>query len=229
MFRHTSRRPTFPAAPNPGPLEAERKLKPMERDDWNRRYAAEEFIWTVEPNRFLVSEAADLTPGRALDVAAGEGRNAVWLAERGWIVRAIDFSDVAIEKGKRLAATRRVSDKIDFQVADLRECELDTRSFDLVAVMYVQIPQAELAPILVRAAQAVTQGGTFLLVAHDSTNLSDGHGGPQNPDVLYTPEQVAAALGENLEIEKACRVERPVETGGVTRVAIDCLVRGRRP
>ena len=95
--------------------------------------------------------------------------------------------------------------------------------------MYLQIPQAELAPILARAARAVAPGGTFLLVAHDSANLEHGHGGPQHPDVLYTAAQVVAALGGELEIEKASRVERPVETDAGVKVAIDCLVRGRRP
>jgi SAM-dependent methyltransferase len=200
----------------------------MEREDWNRRYAAKEFIWTVNANRFLVAEAATLLPGRALDLAAGEGRNAVWLAERGWAVRAIDFSDVAIEKGKRLAAARQVADKVDFQIVDLRGYEPEVHQFDLVALMYLQIPRAEREPIFIRAARAVAPGGTFLLVAHDSANLLHGYGGPQHPDVLYTAEQVVNALGGELEIEKATPVERLVETDDGTKVAIDCLVRGKR-
>ena len=201
----------------------------MEREDWNRRYAEKAFIWTVEANRFLTAEVADLSPGSALDLAAGEGRNAVWLAEQGWTVRAVDFSDVAIEKAKRLAAARQVADKIDFRVTDLRDYEPEVHGFDLVALMYLQIPQAELVPILARAARAVAPGGTFLLVAHDSANLEHGHGGPQHPDVLYTAAQVVSALDGELEIEKASRVERPVETDAGVKVAIDCLVRGRRP
>jgi SAM-dependent methyltransferase len=200
----------------------------MEREDWNRRYAAKEFIWTVNANRFLVAEAATLLPGRALDLAAGEGRNAVWLAERGWAVRAIDFSDVAIEKGKRLAAARQVADKVDFQIVDLRGYEPEVHHFDLVALMYLQIPRAEREPIFIRAARAVAPGGTFLLVAHDSANLLHGYGGPPHPDVLYTAEQVVNALGGELEIEKATPVERLVETDDGTKVAIDCLVRGKR-
>lgn len=200
----------------------------MEREDWNRRYASKEFIWTVDANRFLVAEVANLSPGSALDLAAGEGRNAVWLAEQGWTVCAVDFSDVAIEKGKRLAEVRKVADKIDFQDADLRGYEPDVRRFDLVAVIYLQIPQAELVPVLARAVRAVAPGGTFLLVAHDSANLTHGYGGPQDPDVLYTAEQVVAALGGELTIEKASRVERVVQTDDGAKVAIDCLVRGRR-
>jgi SAM-dependent methyltransferase len=200
----------------------------MEREDWNRRYAAKEFIWTVNANRFLVAEAANLLPGRALDLAAGEGRNAVWLAERGWAVHAIDFSDVAIEKGKRLAAARQVAAKVDFQIVDLRGYEPEVHHFDLVALMYLQIPRAEREPIFIQAARAVAPGGTFLLVAHDSANLLHGYGGPQQPDVLYTAEQVVNALGGELEIEKATPVKRLVETDDGTKVAIDCLVRGKR-
>jgi SAM-dependent methyltransferase len=210
------------------PLVKKSVRSAMQREDWNRRYAAKEFIWKVEANRFLVAEAARLSPGRALDLAAGGGRNAVWLAEQGWTVRAVDFSDVAIEKAKQLAAARQVADKIDFQVADLRGYEPEVHRFDLVALMYLQIPRAERDPIFLRAARAVAPGGTFLLVAHDSANLTRGYGGPQHPDVLYTAEQVVDALGGELEIEKATPVERLVETDDGTKVAIDCLVRGRR-
>ncbi|MGD8377825.1 MAG: class I SAM-dependent methyltransferase [Acidobacteriota bacterium] len=200
----------------------------MEREDWNRRYGEAELLWTATPNRFLAAEAEALAPGRALDLAAGEGRNAVWLAERGWTVLAVDFSDVAVEKGTRLAAARQVADRIDFRVADLRAWEPEVQGFDLVAVLYLQIPRAELVPILGRAARAVATGGTFLLVAHDSTNLEGGYGGPQDPDLLYTAEEVVTALGGSLQIEKAHPVERPVETDEGIRVAIDCLVRGNR-
>ncbi len=199
-----------------------------ERAMWNTRYGEKDFVWTVTANRFLVAEAANLKPGRALDLAAGEARNAVWLAEQGWTALAVDFSDVGLEKGRQLAAARKVEDRVAFEVADLRDYVPETGAFDLVAIFYLQIPQAALAPILKRAAQAVAPGGTLLLVAHDSSNLADGYGGPQNPDMLYTAAEVAAALGGVLEIEKAGPVDRPVETDSGTRTAIDCLVRARR-
>lgn len=201
----------------------------MDREDWNRRYAAEEFIWTVNANRFLLEEVANLAPGSALDLAAGEGRNAVWLAEQGWTVQAVDLSDVAVEKGKRLATARGVSDRIEFRQADLRTYAPEENRFDLVVLVYLQIPQADLVPILIRAAKAVAPGGTFLLVAHDSTNLKHGYGGPQHPALLYTAEQVVAALGNELEIEKAGCVDRPVQTNAGVQVAKDCLVRAKSP
>ena len=78
------------------------------REDWNTRYAQKELVWTAEPNRAFAAEVSGLAPGRALDVACGEGRNAVWLAERGWQVTGVDFSEVALEKAATLAASRGV-------------------------------------------------------------------------------------------------------------------------
>ncbi len=199
----------------------------MGREDWNKRYATEEFVWTVDANRFLMAEVENLAPGSALDLAAGEGRNAVWLAEQGWAVRAVDLSDVAIEKGKQLAATRLVSDRIEFRQADLRSYEPEEKRFDLVVLAYLQIPQAELVPILIRAARAVAPGGTFLVIAHDSSNLKQGYGGPQHPALLYTAEQVVSAIGNELAIEKAGPVDRPVQTNAGIQVAKDCLIRAK--
>jgi len=204
------------------------RVPTLEREDWNRRYAAEEFIWTVDANQFLVEELRSLAPGRALDLATGEGRNAVWLAEQGWTVQAVDLSDVAVEKGKRLATMRKVSDVIEFRQADLRTYEPEENRFDLVVLVYLQIPQLDLVPILKRAAKAVAPGGTFLLVAHDSTNLKHGYGGPQHPTLLYTAEQVVEAMESELEIEKAGRVFRPIKSNAGAQVAIDCLVRAKR-
>lgn len=195
---------------------------------WNQRYAAQELIWTANANRFVAEETATLPPGRALDLAAGEGRNAVWLAEHGWQAHAVDFSDVAMEKCRRLAAERQVAERVECDVADLRSYVPTPGGYDLVLLIYLQIPQTELAPIIARAAEAVAPGGTFLLIAHDSANLTGGYGGPQSPDVLYTADEVRAALGGRLDIEKAGVVERPVETDGGTRIALDCLVRARR-
>lgn len=204
------------------------KTRSMEREAWNRRYAASEFLWTVDANRFLVAEAASLPPGLALDLATGEGRNAVWLAEQGWDVCAVDFADVGLEKGQRLAALRGVAGRVSFKAADLRSYRPEPGGFDLVALIYLQIPQTELQPILLKAVRALRPGGTFLLVAHDTSNLLNGYGGPQDPAVLYTTEQVVATVGHQIIIEKAHTVERMVGTADGLRVAIDCLVRGRR-
>jgi len=80
----------------------------MDREAWNQRYADAELVWSAEANGFLVQEVADLPPGRALDLGAGEGRNAIWLGERGWRVTAVDFSGVGLQKARRLAEARGV-------------------------------------------------------------------------------------------------------------------------
>jgi SAM-dependent methyltransferase len=195
----------------------------MKRDDWNRRYAETGLLWTATPNRFLVAEVAKLPPGRALDLACGEGRNAVWLAERGWDVVGVDFSDVALAKAEQLAAQRGVT--VELVHADVLDYEPEPRAFDLVCVLYLQLPADERRRVLAHAAAAVAAGGTFLLVGHDSTNLEHGHGGPSDARLLFTPEDVAAEL-PGLELLKAERMLRPVD--GAPRSAIDALVRARR-
>jgi 2-polyprenyl-3-methyl-5-hydroxy-6-metoxy-1,4-benzoquinol methylase len=194
----------------------------VERTEWDQRYQTSELIWTATPNRFVVSELADLRPGRALDLATGEGRNAVWLAEQGWQVTAVDFSAVGLAKGGRLAEARGVS--VDWVTADLLEYQPAPQAFDLVLIAYLHLPPAELATVLHRAAAAVAPGGTLLVVGHDLTNLTDGVGGPPYPDVLYTPEAIAAAL-PSLDVRRAVRVRRPVGTDNGAREAIDTLVR----
>jgi 2-polyprenyl-3-methyl-5-hydroxy-6-metoxy-1,4-benzoquinol methylase len=154
----------------------------MDSVAWDQRYRGRELVWTSEPNRFLVSETQSLTPARAIDLACGEGRNAVWLAERGWRVTGVDFSNVAIAKARQLEAARRVH--VDWVVADLLDYRHEPIGFDLVIVFYLQVPAGKRTTILRAAAAAVAAGGTFLLVGHDSSNIERGYGGPQDPVVL---------------------------------------------
>jgi 2-polyprenyl-3-methyl-5-hydroxy-6-metoxy-1,4-benzoquinol methylase len=197
----------------------------VEREDWNRKHGEAGLLFGAEPNRFLVAEVDGLEPGRALDLACGAGRNAVWLAEQGWTVTGADFSDVALENARGLAAERRV--EVDWVQADVREWEPPAGAFDLIAVLYLQIPAEELRPVLARAAGAVAPGGTLLVVGHDLQNLNGGYGGPKDPRVLFTPEEIAAEL-PGLAVQKAERVLRPVETEDGEAQAIDTLVRARR-
>jgi 2-polyprenyl-3-methyl-5-hydroxy-6-metoxy-1,4-benzoquinol methylase len=197
----------------------------VKRKDWNRKHGERGLLFGAEPNRFLVAEVGDLPPGRALDLACGAGRNAVWLAERGWRVTGADFSDVALANARGLAAERGV--EVEWVDADLLEWEAPPRSFDLVVVLYLQLPADERRSVLDRAAGAVAPGGTILVVGHDLENLNGGWGGPKDPRVLFTAEDVAAEL-PGLEIEKAERVLRAVETEEGEAQAIDALVRARR-
>jgi SAM-dependent methyltransferase len=200
----------------------------MDRSFWDRRYAEPQFVWTTEANRFLIEEADRMAPGRALDLACGEGRNAIWLAERGWKPTGVDFSEVGLEKARQLAEERHVS--AEWIAADLLTYEPEPREFDLVIIFYLQIPPSERQTVVRAAAGAVAASGTFLLVAHDSSNIEHGYGGPQDPAVLYTAQDVVSDLdGSGLRIERAERAERPVETDDGERIALDALVRGLRP
>jgi SAM-dependent methyltransferase len=199
----------------------------VDRTEWDRRYATSELVWTAEPNRFVVAEVAELPAGTALDLAAGEGRNAVWLAQRGWRVTAVDFSAVGLDKARRLAADRDV--ELTAIVADATTWQ-PAAPFDLVLVAYLQLPPPERNAALRRAAGAVAPGGTLLVVGHDRANLDHGYGGPQDPAVLLTPDEIVADLhGSGLVVDKAERVQRPVDTPEGPRVAIDTLVRAHRP
>jgi SAM-dependent methyltransferase len=201
-------------------------MSTVRREDWDRRYAESGLLWSAQPNRFLVAEVSDLPPARALDLACGEGRNAVWLAGLGWDVTGVDFSEVAIAKAREQTGAAGVD--IEWLVADLLDYEPAARAFELVIAFYLQVPAPDRARIFPAAAGAVAEGGTFLLVGHDSSNLAGGYGGPSDPSVLYTAEDVVARL-PGLEIERAAVVERPVETPDGVRIALDVLVRARRP
>ncbi|MFM7270239.1 MAG: SAM-dependent methyltransferase [Actinomycetes bacterium] len=198
----------------------------MDQRFWDERYAGADLVWTAEANRFVVDEVADLPPGRAVDLAAGECRNAVWLAERGWEVDAVDFSAVGLAKGERLAEHRGVAARVHPVVADLLTWSAPGR-YDLVLVAYLHLPAPARATVFGAAAAAVARGGTLLVVGHDLANLTEGHGGPQDPAVLTTAADLVAHLGD-LTVLRAGPVERRVETPDGPRTAIDHLLRATR-
>ncbi|MUL40608.1 class I SAM-dependent methyltransferase [Streptomonospora sp. PA3] len=133
---------------------------------WDTRYRESERIWSGEPNAALVAEAADLAPGRALDLGCGEGADAVWLARRGWRVTAVDISAVALERAAEHAAEAGVADRIDFQRHDLAQ-SFPEGGFALVAALFLHsrgdMPRER---ILRTAAAHVVSGGTLLIVGH---------------------------------------------------------------
>ncbi len=196
----------------------------MASQEWDQRYAGNDLVWTAEPNRFVVAELQDLAPARALDVAAGEGRNAVWLAGRGWQVTAVDFSAVGLDKGRRLAEQADVT--VDWVCADVRQYEPAPGFFQLVLIAYLHLGAAELDGVLRRAVTALAPGGVMLVIGHDVVNLTEGTGGPPDPAVLYTPEAITRSL-DGLTVARAERVRRPV--AGSPRDAVDTLVRAVRP
>lgn len=194
----------------------------MDADAWDERYAGTELVWSAGPNQFVERELAELPPGRALDLACGEGRNARWLAARGWQVVGMDFSPVAIDKA------RQTDGGVDWRVGDVLTTELPA-PLDLAVVAYLQLPADERRTALRRAFEALAPGGTLFVVAHDSSNLTEGSGGPQDPRVLYTAGDVLRDLsGFDAEVVRAERVARTVPAAdehGSEGVAWDALVR----
>jgi SAM-dependent methyltransferase len=160
-------------------------VETTEQAAWDQRYSGPDLVWGAGPNRFVTDEVTALPAGRAVDLGTGEGRNAIWLAERGWQVTAVDFSAAGLARAARLAAERAVS--VDW-----------------------------------------VQGGTLLVIGHDRENITRGHGGPQDPDRLYTPAEVTAEL-DGLAVRRAEQVMRPVRTPEGERTAIDTLVLAERP
>jgi SAM-dependent methyltransferase len=201
-------------------------VETTEQAAWDERYSGPGLVWGAGPNRFVTEEVTALPAGRAIDLGSGEGRNAIWLAEGGWQVTAVDFSAVGLDRAARLAAERAVS--VDWVQADLTGYRPAPGTYDLVLVAYIHLPTASLARVFRAAAAAVAPGGTLLVIGHDRDNITRGHGGPQDPDRLYTPVAVAAEL-DGLTVRRAEQVLRPVRTPEGERTAIDTLVRAERP
>ena len=200
----------------------------MDRTDWNERYAAEELLWGAEPNRFLAEELHDVPArGRALDLACGEGRNAIWLAKLGWVVTAVDYSEVAIERGRRLAAEQHVD--VEWIEADVNGFVPEAGAFQLVVIAYLQVPETSRRAVLAHAASALGPGGILFMVGHARLNLTEGVGGPRQPGVLWEPSEIrreVAALG--FSIQRVEHVRRPVETAQGIKDAIDTVLRAER-
>lgn len=197
----------------------------MDAAEWDRRYADNPWLWTSEPNLFLATEVGGMPPGRALDLGCGEGRNSVWLAERGWEVTGVDFSRVALRRAQQLSAHRGV--ELDWVHADVVEWRPPPSSFDLVVMLYLHLPADQRRVVLDGAVEALAEGGVLLVVGHDRDNVAHGYGGPQVPEILYTVDELRRQLS-TLRIEKATQVRRAVETEEGVRTAIDTLVRAVR-
>ncbi|MDM4762119.1 class I SAM-dependent methyltransferase [Galbitalea sp. SE-J8] len=187
---------------------------------WDARYrdarSAGGTIWSRSPNAWVEATLADLPPGRALDLGAGEGRNALWLAARGWRVTAVDYAEQGVATGRSRAESEGL--ELEWVVADLREWRTDAR-FDLVLLSFVHIGAEALATV-VRAAP-LAPGGTLAIIGHDRTNTV---GGPPDRTILLDPDELTDAAAA-LEIVTVGRVERPTPEG----VALDTVLVARAP
>jgi SAM-dependent methyltransferase len=168
----------------------------FEEAAWEERYGAQSTIWSGRPNPQLVAEAAGLALGRALDVGAGEGADAVWLAERGWRVTAVDISRTALRRGADHAAQAgaQVAGRIDWTHADLRDHAPDGAAYDLVSSQFMHLPGPARRQLFARLAAAVAPGGTLLIVGHHPADLRTTVHRMHFPEMMFTGEEVASSL-----------------------------------
>ena len=184
---------------------------------WDQRYAETDRLWSGEPNATVAELVGPMRPGRALDLGAGEGRHAVWLAGRGWQVTAVDFSGVGLERGRRAPG----GDAVEWIVDDVRTWQPPPgTTYDLVLVAHLHLAD----DVFGRIGEWIAPGGALVVVGHARRNLADGVGGPQDPRLLHTEDQLRRAAA-GLKIEQLREVLRDTDAG----TAIDLALVARRP
>ncbi|TDN38836.1 class I SAM-dependent methyltransferase [Hymenobacter sp. UV11] len=165
------------AAPNPA-------------DFWDARYEAEAYAYGTEPNAYFRRQLGALPPGRLLLLAEGEGRNAVYAAQQGWQVTAVDFSDEGRAKALRLAASRGV--RLDYQVADLTALHWQRPGYyDAIGLIYAHLPPADRQAVHAAAAASLAPSGHLVLEAFSPRQLGLASGGPRAAELLYEPALLA--------------------------------------
>lgn len=194
--------------------------------DWDARYAGAERVWSGRPNGALVAEVADLVPGRALDVGCGEGADAVWLAERGWDVTALDVSRVALERAARHA--RDAGADVRWLHAALVGAPLEPGTFDLVSAQYPALRRTPGHDAERALLDAVAPGGLLLLVHHADIDSERARASGFDPDDYIHPGDVAALLDDGWRLEVDERRPRHVSGGAGSHHTHDVVIRARR-
>lgn len=191
----------------------------MDSSEWDSRYRSADRLWSAGPNLFVADRLGSATPGKGLDLASGEGRNAIWLSRLGWEMTAVDFSQVAVDRG------RSVSQDVEFVWADVVDWE-PAESCDLVLIAYLHLPPEVMERVVKRSATWLNPGGEVFMIGHDRSNLDEGYGGPQIPEILWDVDLIKGWLG-GMRLIEAQVVRRPVETDDGVVYARDALVRAR--
>lgn len=198
----------------------------------NERYRSSSALWSGHPNPHLITEAADLVPGAALEVGCGEGADAIWLAERGWRVTAVDLSTVALERATAHAIEvgADVAQRIDWLHADLTTWMPGQATFDLVAAQFIHLPQDPREALFRRLAASVSPGGTLLIVGHHPSDIQTTVPRPPMPELFFTASDVAAALDPNEwdVIVSEARARQTVDPDGHTVTIHDAVLRAQR-
>ena len=194
--------------------------------EWDARYAERERVWSGNPNGALLAEIADLPPGRALDVGCGEGADAIWLAERGWVVTAIDVSRVALDRAAAASQERAV--EVTWLRTGLLEAHLPPAGFDLVSAQYPAVPRTDGARAEHALMEAVAPGGTLLVVHHVDFGAHQSGGPHFDPEAFVHVEDVHARLGAEWTVELFEERSRDVRSGAGAGHSRDRILRARR-
>lgn len=179
---------------------------------WNRRFAGDDFVFGTEPNEWLRTHADVWQPGqRVLCVADGEGRNSVWLAQRGLVVDAFDIAELGVAKAQRFAAAKGVD--VHFEVADCDGYAWRPAAWDGIAAIFVQFADPALrARLFMHMIDGLAPGGTLLLQGYTPKQLDYRTGGPPLIEHLYTEPMLREAFA-SLEITELRAYEAEVTEG----------------
>lgn len=165
----------------------------MDEDFWNTRYRESERIWSGAPNVQLVAEATGLRAGDALDAGCGEGADALWLAGRGWTVTAVDFAQVALDKGEAEGLGQGLGERITWICEDLVAWK-PAAEFSLVSAQFFHLPPTSRESALRNLAGAVVTGGSLLVVGHGRSDLAMPSGRLRHAEVLFDPRDIEEIL-----------------------------------
>lgn len=177
---------------------------------WNNQYVKDTYIYGEGPNLFLKEHLQELPPGKILLPAEGEGRNAVFAAQQGWDVHAVDFSTEGKRKALKLAELAGV--EIDYQVHDLVEFEPPEASYDAVAVIYMHLHKANRKVLFPKLLRALKPGGIFLMEVFHQEQLGRDSGGPPNMEMLYSEFDTELLL-QSLEVQAISKEEVTLKEG----------------
>ena len=207
------------------------KLVPAEY--WNQKYRIDAWLYTKVENRFVKELCEPVAPGKAIDLAGGEGRNSMWLAKRGWQVEDVDFSAVALKKFRSWVAEEAAADpsltaRCHTTKADARGFKSKLAPADLGVIAYLQIPQDELATAIHGLVAKLKPGAHLVGVWHSLDNLEGGFGGPRNPDVLPSVERIRAILASlPVDIEVLENRDGQIQTQEGLKPSITLVLKGR--
>ncbi len=177
---------------------------------WDERYSNPEYVYGTEPNQFLAAHFNKIPKGRVLEIGAGEGRNGVFLAIKGYQVTAVDQSGVGLKKARRLAEEKGV--EIETIEANLAEFKIEPGAWDGIVAIFCHLPRDLRSRVFADSIRGLAPNGVFLLEFFTTAQLKYNTGGPKDPTMLYSLTEAMSDF-KGLAIEHAEELEREVNEG----------------